>query len=51
MQKAASEIAMSNIYASTERMKGQQSLEQNKAAHEQKMQQTKESQSLSANKK
>lgn len=46
MQKAASEIAMSNIYASTERMKGQQSLEQNKAAHEQKMQQTKESNKL-----
>jgi chaperonin GroES len=46
MQKAASEIAMSNIYASTERAKGQQALQQNQAAHNQKMEQTKEQSKL-----
>jgi len=42
MQKASSEIAMANVYASTERMKGQQSLQQSDQQHQQKMQQTKE---------
>lgn len=46
MNKAASEIAMANVYASTERQKGQQSLQQKDQQHQQKMQQTKESQSL-----
>lgn len=47
MNKAASEIAMANVYASTERMKGQQTLQQKDQVHQQKMAQTKESQSLS----
>lgn len=45
--KAASEMAMSNIYAATERQKGQQQLTQSQEQHEQKIKQTKESQSLS----
>lgn len=44
--KAASDIAMANVYASTERMKGQQTLQNTQQAHDQKMQQTKESQQL-----
>jgi chaperonin GroES len=44
MSKAASEIAMANIYASTERMKGQQTLQNNQQTHQQKMQQAKEQQ-------
>lgn len=47
MSKAASELAMANIFASTERAKGQQQLVQKDQAHQQKMQQTKESQKLS----
>jgi len=46
MNKAASDIAMANIFASTERAKGQQQLQQNAQAHQQKMAQAKESQSL-----
>jgi chaperonin GroES len=42
MQKASSEIAMANVYASTERMKGQQSLQQSDQQHQQKMMQNKE---------
>jgi len=42
MVKAASEIAMSNVYASTERQKGQQALVQNEQSHAQKMDQEKE---------
>lgn len=45
--KAASDIAMANVYAATERAKGQQTLAQNQQSHAQKMQQTKESQKLS----
>jgi chaperonin GroES len=58
MNKAASEIAMSNVYAATERQKGaadaqhgeqahQQKMKQGEESHKQKMQQTKESQKLS----
>ena len=50
MNKAASEIAMANVYASTERQKGQQSLQQKDQQHQQKMQQTKESNKLSQSK-
>ena len=46
MNKAASEIAMANIFASTERAKGNQQLQQKDQAHQQKLQQTKESQAL-----
>jgi len=42
MVKAASEIAMSNVYAATERQKGQQALVQNEQSHAQKMDQEKE---------
>ena len=42
MVKAASAIAMSNVYASTERQKGQQALVQNEQSHAQKMDQEKE---------
>lgn len=42
MVKAASEIAMSNVYAATERQKGQQTLVQNEQSHAQKMDQEKE---------
>lgn len=47
MNEAASQIQMANIFASTERMKGQQQLAQKDQAHQQKMAQTKESQKLS----
>lgn len=46
MSKAASDIAMSNIFASTQRMKGQQELQNKQAAHEQKMQQSREASKL-----
>lgn len=42
MNKAASDIAMTNIFASTERMKGQQQLQQSDQAHQQKMAQQQE---------
>lgn len=42
MVEAASEIAMANVYASTERQKGQQALQQSDASHQQKMSQEKE---------
>lgn len=42
MVKAASEIAMSNVYASTERAKGQQDIQQSDQAHQQKMSQEKD---------
>lgn len=44
--KAASDIAMANIFAATERAKGQQAVVNSQQQHQQKMQQTKESQSL-----
>lgn len=44
--KAASELAMSKIYANAEASKAQQGLAQSQQAHEQKLQQTKESQKL-----
>jgi chaperonin GroES len=50
MNKAASEIAMANVFASTERMKGQQTLQQKDQMHQQKMEQTKESAKLSQKK-
>jgi chaperonin GroES len=40
--KAASDIAMANIFASAERMKGSQQLQQAEASHQQKMAQQKE---------
>lgn len=43
--KAASDIAMANIFAASERAKGQQQLVQSHQQHQQKMQQTKESSS------
>lgn len=46
MQKAASELAMARIFASTEQMKGQQQLQQGEQAHQQKMAQQKEQLSL-----
>ena len=48
--KSASDIAMANIFASTERAKGQQQLAQGQEAHTQKLQQQKElsSQQLSS---
>lgn len=49
--KAASDIAMANVYAATERAKGQQTLAQNQQSHAQKMQQTKESQKLAQQQK
>ena len=42
MMKAASEVQMANIFAATERMKGQQQLQQGEQAHEQKMSQEKD---------
>lgn len=42
MMKAASEIQMANIFAATERMKGQQQLQQGEQAHQQKMSQEKD---------
>jgi chaperonin GroES len=48
--KAASDIAMSNVYSATERAKGQQQLVQKDQQHHQKMTQVKESQKLSQNK-
>ena len=50
MLKSASEIAMSNVFAATERQKGQQKLQQDSEAHKQKMSQQKEQQSLQAQK-
>jgi chaperonin GroES len=44
--EAKSDIAMANIYASTERMKGQQDLQNSQASHQQQMQQQKEKQQL-----
>jgi chaperonin GroES len=44
--KSASDIAMANVFAATERAKGQQTLQNSQAAHDQKMQQAKEQQSL-----
>lgn len=46
MMKAASDIQMANIFAATERVKGQQQLQQNDQAHQQKMSQEKEKLSL-----
>lgn len=46
--KAASDIAMSNIYASTERMKGQADVQNKQVAHQQQMQMQKEKQQLAA---
>jgi chaperonin GroES len=46
MLDAASELAMSNIYAATEQKKGQQQMQQADQAHQQKMSQEKEKQSL-----
>jgi hypothetical protein len=37
---------MANVFAATERAKGQQTLQNSQAAHDQKMQQAKEQQSL-----
>lgn len=48
--KAASELQMANIFASTERMKGQQTLQNQQQAHDQKMVQEKEKQKLAAQK-
>ena len=48
--KAASEIQMANIFAATERMKGQQTLQNSQQAHDQKMVQEKEKANLAANK-
>jgi chaperonin GroES len=48
--KAASEIAMSKIFASTEAAKGQQQLQNNQQAHTQKMEQAKEQQKLQSQK-
>jgi chaperonin GroES len=50
MNDAAAEIAMSNVYASTERAKGQQQLSQKDEAHKQKMSQEKEKAKLQAKK-
>lgn len=47
MNESASQIAMSNIFASTERQKADQKLQQNDQAHQQKMQQSKEIQKSS----
>jgi len=49
--KAVSDLAMSNIYAATERAKGQQKLGQADEAHNQKMTQAKEQNKLSQTKK
>lgn len=49
--KSASDIAMTNIFAATERAKGQQQLQQNAQAHEQKMTMAKEQTKLSQTKK
>ena len=46
MLEAASGIQMANIFSATERMKSQQQLVQKDQAHQQKLQQTKEQQSL-----
>ena len=45
--QAASEIQMANIFTAAERMKATQKLDQNAQAHQQKLQQTKESNKLS----
>lgn len=50
MMKASSELQMANIYAATERTKGQQDIQNNQQAHEQKMTQQKEQQKLAAQK-
>lgn len=50
MQKAASEIAMSNVFASTARAEGQQKLVQNEQTHQQKMAQSKEQEKLASQK-
>jgi len=44
--KAASDLAMANIFASTERAKGQQQLVQSQQQHQQSLQQSKETKSL-----
>jgi chaperonin GroES len=51
MNKAASEIAMTNIYAATERAKGQQQMQQSDQQHQQKMVQQKEQVKLAQQKK
>ena len=48
--KAASEIQMANIFAATERMKGQQTLQNDQQAHQQKMTHEKEKQLLAKQK-
>lgn len=48
--KAASDLQMANIFASTERAKGQQQLVQQQQKHQQSLQQSKETQSLQTQK-